>query len=106
MVLTMKFIIGKEIIYVNNEEGKMIVEARIPFIKESVIDVVRTFVDPSLRGQGVAGKLMEEVYKHAKENNYTVVNTCPYAVNWFAKHPEKADVLNTEIETSPACSIA
>lgn len=101
----MKFITEKNEIYVLNNENRKIVRATFPFIKDNVINVDHTFVDPSLRGQGVAGQLMNEVYNHAKEHNYTVVNTCPYAVAWFTKNTDKADVLNTEIEVSPACKL-
>lgn len=101
----MKFIHEKNRIYVKNEEGKMIVEATFPFVDENVINVDHTFVDPSLRGQGVASTLMTEVYNHAKEHNYTVVNSCPYAVAWFKRNPDKSDVLNQDIHVNEACKI-
>lgn len=101
----MKFIHEKNRIYVEDEEGDVIVLATFPFIKENVIDVRSTFVTPSLRGKGVASELMNEIYKHAKEHNYTVVNTCPYAVAWFKRHKDKHDVLNKELQTDPQCQI-
>lgn len=101
----MKFIHEKNQIFVEDENGDVIVLATFPFIKENVINVNHTFVTPSLRGKGVASQLMQEVYNHAKENNYTVVNTCPYAVAWFKRHKDKVDVLNTEIKLDPACKI-
>lgn len=101
----MKFIIEKERIYLNNDQGEMIAEARIPFIQTGVFNVERVFVDSSLRGQGMASKVMDEVYNYAKNNNYTVVNSCPYAVAWFKKNTDKQDVLNNEIEVNEACKL-
>ncbi len=58
------------------------------FYKEGVVVVNHTYVDPSLRGQGIASELMHEVSKFAKEKGYKVVATCPYAVVWYKKHHE------------------
>jgi uncharacterized protein len=46
-----------------------------------------------LRGKGSAGRLMEGIAALARENGFKVVPTCPYAVAWFRRHPEAADVL-------------
>lgn len=100
----MNFIHEKNKIYVL-EDGKEIVVATFPFVEENVINVDHTFVDPKLRGQGVASVLMNEVYNHAKEHNYTVVNSCPYAVAWFKKNKDKQDVLNPDIEVGQVCKI-
>ncbi len=101
----MKFIHEKNQIFVEDEDGEVIVLATFPFIEENVINVDHTFVNPAFRGKGVASQLMHEVYNHAKEHNYTIVNTCPYAVAWFKRNKDKADVLNTEINLDPACKI-
>jgi predicted GNAT family acetyltransferase len=76
-------------------------------LKKGVVNVNHTFVDPSLRGQGIASQLMFEVVKYAKKQGYKVTATCPYAVVWFKKHPEASDVLDLEEQTklSPECQI-
>ena len=38
-----------------------------------------TFVDPSLRGQGIAEKLLNEVIDYAKINNKIIIPLCSYA---------------------------
>ncbi|VEU80261.1 GNAT family N-acetyltransferase [Haploplasma axanthum] len=101
----MKFINEGNRIYNKDENGKLLAEVTFPFIEEKVINIDHTFVDPSLRGAGIAGELMIEVYNYAKEKGYTVVNTCPYAVAWYKKHTDKHDVLNKEIELPEACRI-
>lgn len=56
------------------------------------IDSTKT--DPALRGQGIAGQLMQAVVGRAHETGYHIINVCPYAVNYFDKHhDEYADVL-------------
>ena len=39
--------------------GRAIAEITFPDIDEDTVDINHTFVDESLRGQGMAGKLME-----------------------------------------------
>ena len=51
-----------------------------------------TYVDESLRGQGVAGKLMTALAQNLRESNRKAIATCPYAMDWFEKHPEYEDV--------------
>lgn len=94
-------------IYVNDEKGKMIVNATFPFISEGVVVVDHTYVDPSLRGQGIASELMLEVYHHAKHLGYKIVATCPYAVVWFKRHKEYSDLIDEEIQAhlAPECQI-
>ena len=103
----MNYIFEDHRIYVTNEDGKMIVNATFPFIKEGVVVVDHTFVDPSLRGQGVASNLMHEVYQFAKQKGYKMVATCPYAVVWFKKHKELNDVIDeeTQVNLAPECQI-
>lgn len=46
-----------------------------------------------LRGTGAAGRLMEAVIAHAREQNLKIVPLCSYAVAWFKRHPGAGDVL-------------
>lgn len=94
-------------IYVLNEKNNKIVEATFPFYKEGVVVVDHTYVDPSLRGQGIASELMHEVSRFAKEKGYKVVATCPYAVVWYKKHKEYDDIIDfeTQTELAPECRI-
>lgn len=103
----MNFIYEDHKIYVKNEVGTVIVNATFPFIEEGVVVVDHTFVDPTLRGQGIASLLMHEVYKHAKTKGYKVVATCPYAVSWFKKHIECNDIIDEVVQAklAPECQI-
>jgi hypothetical protein len=94
-------------IYVLDQDKREIVRATFPFIKEGVVVVDHTYVDPSLRGQGIASELMHEVSRYAKEKGYKVVATCPYAVVWYKKHQEYNSLidLETQSELAPECRI-
>lgn len=69
-------------------EGKILGEVSFPVIDAGTVEIDHTFVDDSLRGQGVAGKLMEAAAGQIGAQNKKAVLTCPYAVKWFEKHPE------------------
>lgn len=103
----MEFLYESQRIYVKDASGKMIVEATFPLIKEGVGNVDHTYVDPSLRGQGIANTLMHKVYEYAKERGLKLVATCPYAIVWFKKHQEQNDVLDEEMQATlaPECKI-
>jgi predicted GNAT family acetyltransferase len=50
--------------------------------------------DPALRGTGAAARLMEQLVALAREKNLQLVPRCAYAVAWFKRHPDAADVLD------------
>jgi predicted GNAT family acetyltransferase len=49
-------------------------------------------VHPSLRGYGVAGKIVEVGLKYAQENSLRVVPMCSYAAAYIRRHPEYAEL--------------
>jgi predicted GNAT family acetyltransferase len=106
-MIEMTFIYEQHKIYVQDENGKIIVNATFPLIKDGVVVIDHTYVDPSLRGQGVASELMHHVYKHIKSLGFQAVATCPYAVVWFKKHQEFKDIINEEVQAhlAPECQI-
>lgn len=79
----------KNRIYYTNEEGKMIAEIDFPLTQPNEITITHTFVDDSLRGQGMAKRLVEEVLELAKKNGYTLRASCSYARKYFENHPNE-----------------
>ena len=49
--------------------------------------------EDELRGTGAAGKFMEQLVEHARASGRKLVPRCGYAVAWFKRHPDQADVL-------------
>lgn len=78
-----------------SETGALLAEITFPYTDESrsAVEMDHTFVDASLRGQGIAGKLMIELADELKKRGLKAVPTCSYAVHWFEKHPEQAHLL-------------
>lgn len=87
-------------IFANDEAGKLIAEVTFPNISATTVDINHTFVDDSLRGQGVAGKLMLAAVGTIRAQGKRAVATCPYAVAWFQKNPEFSGILDSEISSN------
>lgn len=75
------------------EDGNILAKVTFPNIDADTVDIDHTLVDDSLRGQGVAGQLMEAAAKKLQEDNKKAVLTCSYAVKWFDKHPEYSSLV-------------
>jgi predicted GNAT family acetyltransferase len=80
-------------LFAEDADGKLVAELTFPEVSEGVVDIDHTFVDNSLGGQGVGGQLLEAAYDLLKEDGRKATLTCPFAVDWFSKHPEKGDIL-------------
>ncbi len=89
----MEFIHNQNDISVYNESGETIATVAFPQNEGGYVEINRTFVHESLRGQGVAGKLMQELAKNLQETNRKAVPTCSYAVTWFEKNPQHSGLL-------------
>lgn len=87
-------------IFANDETGTLIAEVTFPNISATTVDINHTFVDDSLRGQGVAGKLMLAAVGTIRAQGKRAVATCPYAVAWFQKNPEFSEILDSKISSN------
>lgn len=83
----MEFITGKDRIYATDQSGKVIAEVTFP-TSDGISTINHTFVDPSLRGQGVAGELVKLAADNILASGNKIAATCSYAVAWFRRHPE------------------
>lgn len=88
----MDFIYQSNRIYAVDSAGKLLAEVIFPGSSEKVVEITHTFVDESLRGQGVAGKLMEALAQKLRDEGKTAVPACSYAAAWFESHPEASDL--------------
>ena len=62
-------------------------------IDEDTVNINHTFVDSSLRGMGMAGKLMEAAARQIQKEGKKAVLSCSYAIKWFDSHEEYKDIL-------------
>ena len=55
-------------------------------------------VQPELRGQGVAGKIVQVGLEYAKARSLRVVPMCSYAAAYIRRHPEYAELTRQQSE--------
>ena len=82
----MNFKIGSNRVFKEDENGKIIAEITFPETENGVFCIDHTFVDDTLRGQGVAGQLVQLAVDKIKEQGGKVTATCSYAQRWLEKH--------------------
>lgn len=90
----MDFIHNLNQIAVYDSKNQLIAEVTFPDLDTGIVNIDHTFVDESLRGQGVAGQLMEEAAKEIRSQNKKARLTCSYSVKWFQSHSEYQDILS------------
>lgn len=88
----MEFCKGPGRIFALDETGKLLAEVTFPE-REGLAVIDHTFVDASLRGQGVADRLLRAVADTLRREGRKAKPTCSYAVRWFQTHPEEQDLL-------------
>ena len=74
------------------KDGELIAEITFPE-EDGVAVIDHTFVDDSLRGQGVAGQLVRAAVDQIRGEHKQARAVCSYAKAWIARHPEEADLL-------------
>lgn len=55
--------------------------------------ILHVEAEDALRGSGAAGKFMQSLTDHARTEGLKLVPRCGYAVAWYRRHPDAADVL-------------
>lgn len=89
----MEFIHNENQIVSYSDNGNLLAEITFPYIDSKTVNINHTFVDASLRGQGVAGMLMTELIHELENRNLQAIASCSYAAVWFEKHPQYSHLL-------------
>lgn len=97
----MNYITEQERIYALDSAGKLVAEVTFPTVG-GISMINHTFVDESLRGQGVAGELVKMAADKILVDGGKIGASCSYAVAWFKRHPEYP----VECSGAAACKIA
>lgn len=85
-------------IFMTDEEGKLIAEVTFPENEEGACVIDHTFVDESLRGQGVAGKLVQLAVEQIKAQGKQVKASCSYAVSWLERQVETEPLAEESVD--------
>jgi uncharacterized protein len=75
------------------QDGKRLGEMTYTRANASLVIIDHTEVDASLRGQGVARKLLDAAVGWARQTQTKVMATCPFASAQFARDASIRDVL-------------
>lgn len=84
---------GNNRFYIGEEELDPLAVITYYHQDPATICVDHTIVSEELRGQQIAGKLVERIIAFARENNFKIVPECSYAAKYLQNHPEHHDVL-------------
>ena len=79
----MQFLKEENRIYAINNNNETIAEVTFYEIENGVYNIDHTFVDNSLRGQGIGSRLVKEAVDTIKEKGAKVEATCPFASKWM-----------------------
>ena len=55
--------------------------------------ILHVEAEDELRGSGAAGQFMQSLADHARAEKLKLAPRCSYAVAWFKRHPDYADIL-------------
>lgn len=94
-------------IYAVDEQGELLAEATFVLQTDKQLDIDHVYVNPILRGQGVADKIMKVVADYLREKGIKASASCSYANTWFKKRRvEYADIISDDIDDQAiACKI-
>ncbi len=90
-------------IYNTNDAGELMAEATYAKTKDNEIDINHVYVNPVLRGEGVAGKVMEEMTVFLRNEGWKATASCSYANSWLKKHKDThADIISDDFDSGDA----
>ena len=82
----MQYQVEAQRIYYADPSGTVLAEITFPEVEPGVYCIDHTVVDDSLRGQGIAGQLVQMAVEQIQAKHGTVTATCSYAKHWLEKH--------------------
>lgn len=57
-------------------------------IGDNILDYRHTFVPPEHRGHGIAGRLVRHALNYARDNQFSVIPSCPFVADLIRRNPE------------------
>ncbi len=84
----------------NKEENKLykIVNGKEAYLRyimldNKTMDMIKTYVPPELRGQGIAADVVLAGLLYAKENGFNIIPTCSYVETYIEHHQEFKELI-------------
>jgi predicted GNAT family acetyltransferase len=63
-------------------------------VRDNVVTVIHSEVDPRFRGHGLAGELARQTLDTLRERGNRVVPACPFFAKYVSEHPEYDDIVD------------
>lgn len=82
---------GENRVYVEREDGQLLGEITFEPLGECWI-ADHSFVDPALRGKGIAEQLLQALAQAARDEGKKIIPECPYVVRKFRTDHSYDDV--------------
>ncbi len=78
---------------IENQKFYAVIEKKEAYLKyiitgSGIMNTIKTYVPPELRGKGIAGKIVKEGLMFAQKNNYKIIPSCSYVEDYILRHPE------------------
>ena len=73
-------------IYLPDENWNILAEIDFEKIDEKTYNISHTFVDDSMRWQGIGSELVEKTITYLTAKWYKVTATCSYSKDWLEKN--------------------
>jgi predicted GNAT family acetyltransferase len=70
------------------ENNELMAETTFEYLDSGEVNIDRTYVNPVLRGQGIAGKMMEVVAAYLRKEGLKATATCSFANAWLQKNKD------------------
>ena len=83
-------------IFTEDEKGKLIAEITYRDVGNQIVEANHTFVDPSLRGQGIAEQLVDALVSDMRQVDKKIRPTCPYVVKLFQLKKDKYSFIQAD----------
>ena len=89
----MFYVFEENEIYLLSDDNEKVAFIKFPKVNNNVVEITSTYVSDTLRGKGIAGKLINSLYDELKRTGRKAILKCSYAIKWFEDNLDKQDVL-------------
>lgn len=95
-------------IFIEDNKKQLMAEVCYSVKENGEVVIERTYVNPVLRGQGVAAKIMQATADYLREHSLKATATCSYAHSWLRKNKQLySDIISKDLaSTKVACSLS
>ena len=81
-----EYIIQPDWIYMTDDDWNILAEITFEQVDNKTYDIDHTFVDESIRWQGIADELVEKAVDYIQSQWFSVTASCPFAKRWLKKN--------------------